>query len=103
MSRTGLNFSCIFPDYLGKAKPKYSTPTKSEASKMTHGASQETQASARKSGKGSTVSSHKKKRTCSSEVGSSHVISMATTELANQTSDSNLERSISEKKKKKKV
>lgn len=70
---------------------------------MTHGASQETQASARKSGKGSTVSSHKKKRTGSSEVGSSHVTSMATTELANQTSDSNLERSISEKKKKKKV
>ncbi|KAF3323571.1 mediator-associated protein 2 [Carex littledalei] len=87
-------------DYLGNAKPKYSTPTKSEASKMTRGGSQETQASAPKSGKGSTVSSHKKKRNSSSEGGSSHVTGMATTESANQTSDSNLERSIKKKKKK---
>lgn len=93
-----------FPDYLGNTKSKYSTPTKSEVSKMTHGASHETQASAPQSGRGSTVSSsHKKKRDGLSEGGSSHVTGMGTTGSVNETSNSNLERSSLEKKKKKKV
>jgi hypothetical protein len=94
-----------FPDYLGNTQPKYSTPTKSEVTKMKHGASHETQASAPTSGRESTVSSrHKKKKNDGlSEGGSSHVIGTDTTKSENQMGNSNLEHSSLKKKKKQKM